>query len=98
MSINPNLKQSKIVIDGKETNELAPKTLVFTATELLTPKTITVSNSNKKKQRKSMLFIAIKNSIRKEIKPLIDILPDEETIFENTRFEEVGVTISGGRN
>ena len=43
-----------------------------------------------------MLFIAIKNSIRKEIKPLIDILPDEETIFENTRFEEVGVTISGG--
>ena len=95
LSINPNLKQSKIVIDGKETNELAPKTLVFTATELLTPKTITVSNSNKKAKEEYVVY-AIKNSIRKEIKPLIDILPDEETIFENTRFEEVGVTISGG--
>jgi hypothetical protein len=94
LNLIPNLKQSKIVIDGKETNELAPKILVFTATELLSPKTITVSNSNKKAKEEYVIY-AIKNSIRKEIKPIVDILPDVDTILENTSFKEVGVSITG---
>ena len=74
VSSNPN--DSMIVVDGVETNKLAPSTITFTEKELLTPKTIAVKKSGFASNDVYRIY-TLQKEIRKDVQ---DPVPADDRI------------------
>ena len=94
LSLNANEPFRDILLNGERVDKQLKNTLVLSAKEVLTPKTISISNVNGRAKEEYTIF-ALKQTITKEIKPIVDILPDADVILEEARFTDVGVNISG---
>jgi hypothetical protein len=80
-----NVKDASILIDGQSINKNAPTSLEFSSTELLTPKRISLKTANGSSKETYLVF-SKKQTIKTEIKPIIDILPPKEDIINQGIF------------
>jgi len=94
LSLNANQPFRDILLDGKRVDKQQKNTLVLSAKEVLTPKTITISNVNGRAKEEYTIF-ALKQTLTKEIKPIVDLLPEQDVILDEARFADIGVNISG---
>jgi len=80
LAISSTPKDAMIVIDGNETNQLAPSTITFAEKELLTPKTISVKKSGNQSGDVYKVYTVYKE-IRKSIE---EPVPFDDSINEYT--------------
>jgi len=94
LTLNANKRIGQILVNGKNFTKTEKNSISFSATEVLSPTTISVNNTSGKSKEEYTL-IAFRQTVTQEIKPIRDLLPESDVILEEASFQNIGVSITG---